>query len=48
MSSNGDNDRNLFARVVEHWKLSHWLGAIAIVGLWIAAAYEMITYVLES
>jgi hypothetical protein len=48
MSSNNGNDRSLFARIAGHWKLPHWIGAIAIAALWIAAAYEMITYVLKS
>jgi hypothetical protein len=48
MSSNDGHDKSLVARIIEHWKLPHWIGAVVIAALWIAAAYEMITYILAS
>jgi len=48
MSHKDDGDRSLFGRITERWKFSHWVGALTVAVLWIIAAYETVTYLLES
>jgi|GEM_PF-3812818 hypothetical protein len=47
MSPNNESG-SLFARVTGEWKVIHWAAAIIVGVLWIVAAYEMITYLLDS
>lgn len=48
MSPKEDSDRSLFARISESWKFSHWVAAITVGLLWVVAAYELVTYLLDS
>ena len=48
MSRKSDTDTSLFGRITERWRFSHWAGALTVAMLWIIAAYEMVTYLLES